>query len=177
MVLEPFLEGSPVGAVVSPSATAFRHIYFDDEISPPETLDQLTVMPFAMEESGSSSSSIVKIGLNFMPIPEKGIRSGPPIGIVIFPLIWGKAATDIKLSDGISIKLSGAFSKIPVLAEIRPAGVSFNVPQNFVDTLNSEIRIDAQSGDVAWILIGSSSGFRIELSQAHFFLKSRWRYF
>lgn len=171
--LGAFFERLSVGAVVSLSSPAFRKIYFEDNLTT-DPIFQLSVMPYSIESGESSSTTgIIKFGLNAMPIPQLGVRGGLPVGIVLFPLIWGKAATKLNLSEGVTATISGAYSKIPLLAEIRPSEILFNVPPSFTDVLDARVKVDANAGKDAWILLGSSSGSRIELSQAHFAFQAK----
>ena len=165
-----------VAASVLPGSNSLYALYFDPVATSPATLSQLSIMPFsyALVTGGSPVAGNFKISLNALPIPASGTRTGNPVGFVLFPLATGQVTAKIPLctSPTVTVSLNGNFSVIPILIEIRPAGVaitSIASGAGAATTLNAEARIDATAPTGSpWTLIGDPDGSNLSLAGVHF---------
>jgi hypothetical protein len=116
-------------------------------------------------------AGLLKLILVVMPIPPNANRSANPDGYAIFPVLTGRRASSIPLSDSVNIVLSGGFEAILIRAEIRPDDTTIAVSSN--DTrLDALAKLTARSA-APWVLLGTADSSRIEVAEAHAALSAR----
>jgi hypothetical protein len=113
------------------------------------------------------AQSILKLAMMAMPIPPSATVAAGLDGVVVMPLISGKAADTINLTDSLSIKLAGDFLARPVRAEFHPGRSVLRATPG--DTrVDASARLDAKAPAAGpWIPIGSPTSSRLEVSAAH----------
>src|SRR5262249_55975874 len=118
-------------------------------------LQNLIISAPALEAEAASGSAAanMKLALLAVPIPPPPDVAAPPDGIALMPLITGQASESYRISQNVSLKLSGDFLARPIRAEIHPdrAVVRGSAGDSHVDAL---VRLNARtSADAPWILI------------------------
>lgn len=171
--ISALFEGLPVGSAVIQASDAAYALYFDNVPSSPNPLEQLTVVPFSYQSTAGPVFGAMKLTLNALPIPDQGTRTGPPVGLVLFPLLGGQLQTSISLAEGITITLKGSYATAPVLSEIRPQGVNFKVPPGSAGIIDADATLSVHAANSPWMLLGSPDSARLELSQLHLSLSAK----
>jgi hypothetical protein len=123
--------------------------------------------PMLEESATGGGAAEVKLAFLAIPIPPSPGVAAAPDGLALMPMITGKAADALTLSDRVTLKLSGDFLVRPVRAEMHPSSaiVRASGGDSHVD---AAARLDAKALAAApWIVFGNGDSSRLEVSAAH----------
>ena len=165
----------PIASIVAPPGDDIQAVFYPG--GAPADLLQLSAWPVPPLAAAGAAELLLKLILGVVPIPVAGGAPPTPVGLALFPVLTGQATASFPITDRFSVTIDGHFQSIPVVVEFRPAsggGVEARVNQVTLDSLASQTEISgavtfkatAPSG-TPWIVLGSPSSTRLELSGAH----------
>ncbi len=158
----------PVASIVMDVPEDLYEKYYDNSLpTSPEKIEMLSIMPYILRDLNGDPLDLLKISLNAIPIPAEGTNTGPPFGIVIFPIVSGNVQTSYSLGDGITLFLNGNYASSPVNAKILPDSVSIELTGSSEDSLSASAIVEIENETSPWVIIGTSDGPRFEVSKAH----------
>ena len=103
-----------------------RHPFVDGYYAPgnPE-LAGLSMLKGTLYRWRDRDGSTIDVSFLLLPIPAANDLSGPPVGLLVAPIVAGAAATEFGLGGPFLLSLDGGFeSDAPVGIELRPGSVT-----------------------------------------------------
>lgn len=154
------------GDAAEPHDPTLLDPYYDPASTVPAGLLQINgPILFSVQDVGPAMATET-LSIVLLPIPAAGDKLGQPVGFAIFPLAQLTAGGTIALSDIASLTVSGGFESAPIRAEIRPSGVTIATDLT-ATKLSALVQVDVNP-PAPFILMGSSSGTRLEVAAAQF---------
>ncbi len=143
--------------------------YWAPGSAPPSGLSNLIVsLPQLSEDVfGDGTSISTSIALLGIPIPPIATAPAPADGLALMPVITGQAGDTIRITDQVTMTISGDVLSRPVRAELHPGSSALRATPG--DThITGTARVDAHASPATpWLAFGDASSTRLEVTAAH----------
>jgi hypothetical protein len=153
------------GTVVDPTDPVILAPYYDPASIVLKDIIQLNGSIVSVIGCTAGQMTAESVILVLLPIPPADDKKGQPVGFAIFPVVNISGTVELHVSDDAILTLSGGFESAPIRAEFRPSGVTIS-PDSKATEFSAKAKIDIAPQNPL-ILLGGSTGTRLEVGQAH----------